>query len=70
MPHLSNRRQGVPNPDKLKFQELKIKLLKDHNTRSLSEDTIKKMIKDLNEAVLWLLEHFEGTMTNYDGRNE
>lgn len=59
MPHISNRRQGIPNEKKVRHQELKQALLKDGNTRSLSEDKIKEMIRHLNKAVLWLLETAE-----------
>ena len=54
MPHISNRKQGVPNADKVKHRELCQEL--STTTRSLSaEDKLKK----LEEAVLWLLKHYE-----------
>ena len=52
MPHISNRKQGIPNIDRIKYRELKESLSK--NTRSLSSE---EKIKEIEEAVLWLLEH-------------
>ena len=57
MPHISNSRKGTPNTDRVRQQEIKEALLKDNNTRSLTDEKIKATIKHLNEAVLWLLEH-------------
>lgn len=59
MPHISNRRKGNPNSDKVKRQEIHQNLLKDGNIRSLDEDKMKTAIKHLNEAVIWLLEQHQ-----------
>jgi hypothetical protein len=43
----------------IRQEELEQELLKDKNTRSLSEKEIQTVIKHLDEAVLWLLEHYK-----------